>query len=361
VYEVNDKDTLEVPYIASSYNWDIYDRAYFKGLRIIDKSYDKENYSYATLVNDTNIIYNSVYLNFNSSDFFKEISLEGSDDNKKWKTIIENEKLFHYYREPGDHYYRNKIVFEPVSFKYLRLKINDKNSSRLELISASIPLIKEEYNGDGEPVDAKLTRTENKKDKQTILECDFNRKYSIKGLKLNIENEEHYRRHARIEFYNDHPNLKDKWVFFGEGTLSSVSSNKMYLSNYSGNSDFKSEKMRIIIENQDNRPLEKIQVKAFTHEEIINLKLKKDKKYVLAYGRANDAAPQYDLEYFKYTIPLNLSKADLGVENKITQPDVVKQQPLIGNKKWIWGALIGCGLLIGIFAIRLLKTGSGEA
>ncbi|MBP7810366.1 MAG: DUF3999 family protein [Bacteroidia bacterium] len=362
VYELSAKDTLEVPHVIGSNNWDVYDRKYFKDLKIIDKSYESGKYSYATLVVDTNLIYTSVYLNFSSSSFFKDVTLEGSSDNKNWKTIIQNEKLFHYYRDPYDHYYRNKIVFEACSFKYLRIKLDDSDSEKLDLVSASIPLVKEEIVEDGELVESKQTRIEDKQNKQTIVECSFARSYFITGLQVNIENEERFRRNVQIEFYNP-VNGKEKWVSFGSGVVSSNSSNKIDLIHYNPDTDFefKSAKMRIIIDNLDNQPLGKISIKSFTHEESIKLKLQNDKKYVLAYGKTKDAQPQYDLEYFKYAIPLNLSSVELGIENKIPHVVAPVQQPLISNKLWIWVALIACVLVIGLFTFKLMKPQEKES
>ncbi len=356
VYEISSKDTLEVPHVTGSNNWDIYDRKYFKDLKIIDKSYEANKYSYATLVLDTNLIYTSVYLNFNSADFFKDVTLEGSNDNKSWKTIIENEKLFHYYRDTYDNYFRNKIVFEPVSFKYLRVKADDSNSQKLDLFSASIPLVKEEIVEEGEWIKSEQTRSEDKQKKQTIIECVFPRSYFVTGFQVNVENEERYRRDVQIEFFNP-VNGKENWVSFGSGVVSSGSSNKIDLVHYNSGADFefRSAKMRIKIINLDNQPLGEIIIKSFTHNESIKLKLQKDKKYVLAYGKANDAQPQYDLEHFKYAIPLNLSSVDLGNEVKIPHEIKPVQQPLINNKMWIWVSLIACVSIIGLFVFKLMK------
>jgi hypothetical protein len=360
IYEINSKDTLEIPYIKGT-NWDLYDRKYFKDLKIIDKSYETNKYSYSTLVVDTNLIYTSVYLNFNSSEFFKDITIEGSNDNRSWKTIIENEKLFHYYHDPHDHYYHNRIEFEPVSFKYLRIKADDSDTQKLDLLSASIPLVKEEVIADGEVVDSKQTRIEDKQKKETIIECEFPRSYFITGLKVDVENEEHYRRNVQILFFNP-VNGKEKWISFGSGLITSGSSNKIDLAHYGSGSDFefRSARMRLIISNLDNQPLKKISVKSFTHDEEIKLKLQKNKKYILAYGKANDPPPEYDLEHFKYAIPLNLSSVELGNEVKIPHEIKPVQQPLINNKMWIWVALIACVLVIGIFVVRLMKQGMIE-
>ncbi len=356
IYQLNEKDTVEIQHVSSA-NWDIYDRSYFKDLKVIDKAYESGKHSYATVVVDTNLIYTSLYLHFGSTEFYKEITLEGSNDNKSWKTIVENEKLFRDYRDPAEHHYRNKITFQSVSFKYLRVKMDDVNSTKLDLLSASIPLEKEEVVEENEYVESFQTRTEDKQNKQTIVECLFPRNFSITELQVNVENEDRYRREVQIQLYAP-TNNKDKWVNYGNGILTTGSSNKLYLMRYySGDSDFKSNKMRIVINNMDDQPLGKISIKAFTHLENIKIKLKKDKKYVLGYGKSKDTQPYYDMSYFTNAIPFNLSTVQLGSEVKIPHIVAPVQQPLFNNKMWIWVALIACVLVIGFFVTKLMKEG----
>lgn len=355
IFEIGEKDSLEVPHIVEEYDNSTYDKSFFRYLNIIDKSYNAGKNSYATLVIDSGVHYNSVYLNFNAPEFFKDVTLEGSDDNKNWKTIIENEKVFHYFRPPFDHYYRNKISFDSVSFRYLRVTSNDENSPRLEISSAYIPLIEEVSNGDGELLPTGLIRTEDKAKKQTIIECSFRRMYFIGCVKLKVENEMPYRREVDVEFLTQNTS-NDKWVVFANGTISSNSSNKIYFQNYSlRDANFKTIKMRIVIHNLDDRPLGNITIDAFTHEEIVKCRLESGKKYVLAYGKNNDSAPQYDLQYFKNAIPLNLKYIGAGAEQKIVHAAPEVKSPLFANKIWIWVALISGVVLIAIFTMRMMK------
>ena len=360
-YQLNEKDTIEIPYLISSSRLDIYDRKSFKDLKIIDKSYETGKFSYATLVVDTNLIYTAVYLNFSELSFFKDVTLEGSNDNKNWKIIVENEKLFRYYKDDNDQYYRNKISFEPVTFKYLRAKIDDSNSSRTDVLSASIPLVKEEVAEEGELVESFQSRSEDKKEKKTIIECKFARSYAITDLQVDIENKDNYRRDVQIEFYNP-VNGKDKWVLFGTGVLMSGSSNKLYLMQYNFEDfQFKSSRMRIVVNNLDNQPLDKISVKPFTHVQNIKIKLEKDKKYVVGYGNAKDQRPLYDIGYFSSLIPLGLKAIELGNEIKILHVVAPVQKPLIGNKMWIWVALIVCVTVIGLFTFKLMKSDNKQS
>ncbi|MBN8694138.1 MAG: hypothetical protein J0L69_13170 [Bacteroidetes bacterium] len=360
VFEIG-KDTLEVPHIIEEYDNSTYDKSYFRYLNIVDKSYIANKSSYATLVVDSGLTYSSVYLNFSAPEFFKNVTLEGSDDNKNWKTIIENEKVFHYFRPPFDHYYRNKISFSPVTFKYIRVITEDNDSPKLDISSAYIPLTEEVSNGDGELLPTGLIRTEDKAKKQTVIECSFRRMYFIGCLQIKVENEMPYRREVEVEFLTQNTG-NDKWVVFGRSVISSNSSNKIYFKNYSSRDEnFKTIKMRIIIHNLDDRPLGNIAIDAFTHEEILKCKLEKDKKYVLAYGKNNDALPQYDLQYFKNAIPLNLKYVETDAEKKISHATPEVQKPLFGNKLWIWIALTAGVLLIGIFTLKLLKQEDKQA
>jgi hypothetical protein len=354
VYRLSEKDTVEIAHVAEQYNWDFHDKKYFKELKLIDKTYETDKYSYVTLVVDTNILYNTVYLNFTAEEFFKDVTLEGSQDNKSWRTITENEKMFRYFPSSDGGYFRNKIDFDPVSFKYIRVKIDDKESSRLELVSAAIPLVKQETIEEGEAVETFQNRIEDKKNKETIIDCLFPRSYAITDMDVTIENKDPYQRDVIVEFLNP-VNGKENWVQFGAGLISSRGKNKIYIPQMGrGDFQFRSGKMRLRIQNRDDQPLGKITVKPFTYREEIRAKLEANNKYVIAYGKKEDILPYYDLYHFKNVISV-LSVITLGAEQKIPHVTVPVQQPLISNKMWIWVALTGCVLIIGIFAFRLLK------
>lgn len=63
------KDTMEVPHIIEEYDNSTYDKSYFKYLNIIDKSFNLNKASYATLIVDSGITYNALYLNYNAPEF----------------------------------------------------------------------------------------------------------------------------------------------------------------------------------------------------------------------------------------------------------------------------------------------------
>lgn len=360
IYEVNAKDTVELPYIKEDQVFYSYDNRYFKTVKIINESFEKDKCSYATLVLDTNLVYNSVYLNTAGTDFFKDVTIEGSDDNKSWKTIIENEKIFNYYKGNDEHYYRNKIAFKDISYKYLRLKFDDSKSLKIALEGAYIPIDKQYNITTGELIQGTLKRTEDAKNKKTILEYTLGRKYLITILNFSIKHSTpNYKRTYNVSLL-DNTRTKENWVYFGDGLLHSNTDNNLILNNYSLNDGaFKTDKIKITIDNLDDVPLKELNIKVYTHDEKIKLRLETGKKYVIAYGKSKDTEPQYDMENFKNSIPFHLPQVELGTENIIPQAPTVVIEPLISNQKWIWVALIACISIIGLFTIKLLKPGQG--
>lgn len=359
VYELSGKDTTEAAYVKEDQVFYSYDNHYFRKVKIIDESFVKDKYSYATLVLDTDMIYNSVYLNLTGHDFFKDVSVEGSSDNKSWKTITDEEKLFNYNKGSDDHYFRNRITFKDISFRYLRLRFDDSRSLKVMLEAAFIPIHRQYNVTNGEPVQAQATRREDSKNKQSVIECALNRKYLVTILNFKVEHNAAFRRHYTVHLL-DNSNGKENWVYYGEGNLHSGTENSIVINNYSADGSFKTDKVRITIDNLDDVPLKNVDVEVFTHEQKIKLKLEAGKNYVLAYGKENDDLPQYDIENFRHSIPAILPSAELGAETAIPHAPEVKPEPLVSNKKWIWVALVVCIALIGLFTVKLLKPGPGD-
>ncbi len=360
VYELGSKDTTEIAHVKEDQVFYSYDRRSFKELKMIDESFEKDKFSYVTLVLDTDLVYNSVYLNLEGNDFFKDVSVEGSSDNKSWKTIVENEKLFNYYRGSDEHYFRNKIAFKDISFRYLRLKFDDSRTLKTGISAAFIPIDKQYNITTGELVQGVASRTEDQKIKKTIIDYALSRKYLVTILNFKVKHSSsHFKRNYTIHLL-DNSHKKENWVYYGEGVLQSDADNSIVINNYSSDGSFKTDKIRLTIDNLDDVPLKDVNMEVFTHEQKIKLKLEAGKKYVLAYGKAGDNAPQYDIEHFKNAIPFILPAVDLGVEIAIPHVPEVKPEPLISNNKWIWVALIGCIVLIGLFTAKLLKPGSGN-
>ncbi|MBK6835722.1 MAG: hypothetical protein IPG89_16165 [Bacteroidetes bacterium] len=131
IFRVEENDTIETPYLL---NWDKAEYEYVKQYEsIIDKSYKANNTSYYTIKINQRREINEINLEVSESNFDKTLKLEGSDDNKNWKTIKENIRIVGF--QLNDFKY-TKINFTVSSYPYYRISINDKQSKRINIEQA---------------------------------------------------------------------------------------------------------------------------------------------------------------------------------------------------------------------------------
>lgn len=359
VYKVGEKDTAEVPYVRSGM-LNTPASPVFQPLRIINASYVKGQSSFYTFVLDSSFIYASLLFEVEEYRYDKDISLEGSDDNTHWKTILEKDKIFRYWRAHDDNFIRNRIYFPEQNYRYLRLTINDEHSARIGLKSASVLYSRPADEAlQEEPVPFTMTRTEDKRLKKTIIDCAFKREYPVTGIKFNITNDvPYYKRFIRV-CQDVHPSAKiPKWAFYKHDYLSSDVYNYVDChDDYQPGKSMETRRVRIEIDNKDDKPLSQIGLEIYAYSETIRLRLEKGQHYVLAYGRDKDIAPAYDLSYFEHRIPLHIAEAKLEVEQvqALSAPSAQARTPFFKSNAWIWGLMIVSILLIGGFAVSLLR------
>ncbi|MBS1637830.1 MAG: hypothetical protein JST26_18095 [Bacteroidetes bacterium] len=363
VYELSGKDTLEVPYLRGTDSYGKYDQ-YVYPIKTINQSFISHKTSYYTFVCDTDLVYSSLNLTFRESEYDKDVVLEGSDDNKIWKTIAEYDKLFSFNRSASDRYTRSRIYFPPQNYRYLRVSIDDSHSARVNLQEASLLCTYEVPDDPTEEIiPMTMKRYEDKQAKKTVLMCRFSRRYNVTALKFDIKHDAPFFRRD-IHVYQSGLNIQKKkeWYIYRDEYLVSNAYNYIPLADPYLN-ELNVEELKIEIDNLDDQPLKDIGLIVYTNTEMLRLKLEKGKEYVLAYGKDKDHEPQYDIEHFRHTLPRKISTAKLGdmhvIEHQVTP--VEKNEPFFKSNAWIWGLMIASIILIGGFAVSLLKQpGKGK-
>jgi len=354
VFSLGTKDTVEVPYVLHD-AW--VDKTCAYQFRIINSSYVKGEASYYTLVADSSLIYSSITFSVDENEYDKDISLEGSFDNKTWKTIVENDKLFRFWRNDNDHFTRNTVYLPAQSYPYLRLRLDDGHSPRVHISGASTWCSPETgRKSEGEEIPFKVHRTEDKKSKQTIIDCEFPRKYVLTGIRFDVAHEApFFRRHVSIYQNGIDNRRKEQWFYYQDNYLVSNAYNYMPVDEMAPGRFF-ANKLRVVVDNLDDQPLRAIDLKLYTQTEVLRLKLEKDKRYVLAYGTDKASVPGYDIEHFKAQIPATLQEARLGEEQALPkQLPLPPREPLFKSNWWIWSLMLVSILLIGWFAVSMLR------
>lgn len=358
VYELKEKDTLEVPYLLYE-PFEASASGCLQPVKLINTSFIKGKASYYTCVIDTPGPYSSLTFDIGNAAYDKDLSLEGSDDHKTWKTIVEKEKVFRFAARGGEvGFTRNTIYFPEQAYKYVRVTFDDSHSARITLNQVQIPCaLREDDLYHDEAIPLQLSRKELKAKKLTELTCAFAREYLVTGIRFKIGHDApFYKRHVSV-YQASHTSQKPELFLGSDGYLVSDSYNYMPLLSWSSASMPETNKLVVDIENQDDRPLKDISVEVFTNTQTMKLKLEKGGRYVLAYGKDKDKAPVYDMAYFSGHLPARLREARLEGELKHAGPAAAPQakEPLFKSAAWIWGLMIVSILVIGAFAVSLLR------
>ena len=133
-------------------------------------------------------------------------------------------------------------------------------------------------------------------------------------------------------------------------TLSSLEDNE-----YKFNQQI-TDKLKIIIQNHDNQPLniEAVTVKGYVHELVA--RLNKPAEYYLVYGNKKAYKPNYDIINFQQKIPQELSELTIGQEEPLKKSEFPLIGPLFQNQIWLWAIMIIIILVLGWFSVRMLKS-----
>ncbi len=353
IFRVDENDTIETPYLL---NWDKAEYEYIKQYEsIIDKSYKANNTSYYTIKIKERREINEINLEVSESNFDKTLKLEGSDDNKNWKTIKENIRIVGF--QQNDFKY-TKINFNVSSFPYYRVSINDQHSNKINIEQAYTAynrnvVRKPNYIKDTYIVRKEIKKTEKPKPTESFVAEAYTQikvtlpyKASINSLSLSC-------REKNLDFYRQIAiyDKKGKELYYGNFT--NLCENG--INNYEFAETNLSE-LLIKIFNKDNEALPGIDIKVNGSEAYLLGKLEPEEKYLLAYsGRKNIAQGNYDLHYFSDKMERTSKAIDLKSEQVIKHEKPKKKESIISDQKWLWITLIGLVLLLGAFAFSLMK------
>lgn len=112
------------------------------------------------------------------------------------------------------------------------------------------------------------------------------------------------------------------------------------------------------IADHDDRPLRITGVSAFQLERRLKARLKADQRYTITTADEKVKRPTYDIQQFRDSLPASV--AVLTVPTMSPRPITQEEGPAVApSLKWVWAAIVGIGLAIGISAVRLLRKQDG--
>lgn len=339
------KDTIEAPYLLKLKAEKIV--AKDVNFKFLNTTQNEKGY-YFTLEVPSEDAINQLKLDFNIQNFDWKLTLEGSQNQQEWFTVVDDYRILSIKNAATDYQFTN-VTFPSAKFRFFRLLVKSQENPEMVNVKATYNVV-----NNGGFVDytiANIKTIQDKEEQKTTLEIDLKSAVAVSSLQIKVKDTFDYYRPISIQYVADSVKTEQGWNYLYETliskTLSSVEKNEI---------KFEStilKKLKISISNQDNEPLniESITVKGTIHELLV--RFTEPAAYFLTYGNKKATKPNYDIERFDSKVPDTLTVLTLGNEQKIDKKDTTKA-PLFKNKMWLWLLMGIIILVLGWFSIKMM-------
>jgi hypothetical protein len=268
-------------------------------------------------------------------------SLSGSNDKIHWFIIEEKLPLTNSNGFADDRFVQ-RLSFPFIRYHYLKLIINNKGTDPLPLLKAGIysdttlnesPLL---YLEPGT-----VFQQKDSSDGRSYLSVHNVQAYPVDRINMKISGQKFYKRALnvfKIENERTQSLIASTEVHTGEDPIIWLTGGK-------------TRNFLIVIENGDNPPLKVTAVSTECRKQELIAYLEKGKQYFLVGGNDSVASPNYDLVYFRDSIPSKLAMINHG---NIEAND--QQYAAVSTNKnwWIWPAVILMVIVLALLTYRLM-------
>lgn len=340
-------DTIEAPYLLRLLREQISRKDV--AFKTLNASHDDRGYYFTFEIPAAESI-NQIELDFTRRNFDWLITLEGSQDQKEWFTIVENYRVLSVKNELTDFQF-TKLAFPDSKYRFFRILINSKEQPGLTGADISLHEVTEgtfrKY-----PI-MKTAIKENKPSKQTEIDIELQLPVPVNHLKIDVKDTFDYYRPVTIQYVTDSLKTEQGWKYnyqtLASGTLHSLEENEFAFSSTT------LKKLKILIHNQDNQPLTfgTIQAKGYVHELVG--RFTEPAVYFLTYGNERAVEPHYDIVRFADAIPDTFTTLEVGDEQVIEKEKTPEAGPLFKNKIWLWAVMTVIIVVLGWFSVKMIK------
>ncbi|KAA1243914.1 DUF3999 family protein [Aquimarina sp. RZ0] len=342
-----ENDTIEAPYLLKQNQEKRSGKEV--NFEIINQSITAEG-SFITLKIPYDQVINQIKLFFEEENFDNLVNIEGSQNLKNWFTIVESYRILSIKNELTNYAF-TRIKIPSSKYQYFRVFI--KGTKAPEVKNAQMTLVEVEE-ASYKTYDIKSIHTqEQKQNHRTVIDIDLKTSTPVSYIKIRDANDFDYYRPLRIAYLSDSAQTKKGWIHtyrnLTSGILNSIEDNEFRFRSVIA------EKLRIVIDNQDNEPLafDAISVKGYTHELIARFTT--PATYYLTYGNPAVRKPSYDLKYIYDVTSEDVKTLRIGAEEAISKNKPETVLPLFKNEIWLWVVMLIVIGLLGGFTLMMMK------
>ena len=352
-----DSENQDVPYVLE-YNRSSETSQTIENYLMINVGENGKQYFY-TFENKTPEIVNQMLLSIDEKEYELSVTVQGSEDQKSWITILKNFRLVGFDNQ-YDNFRATSVHFGNSKFRYLRLLVSSKKKPNIT--GASFYLIDDGKKNEKwlDASSLQIDYQEDKKEKKSYIILDANKKFPIEELSFDISDTLAYSRKIRIEVEDDthKKNGQPIWTLAQSGFIRSFENTNGHFSFHLQTSEEylnSVQKMRITVENNDNSPLRLSNFQAKYHPLEIVARFPEDGNYMFYYGGKNEKSAVYDVEDFRDKIPKNLATVSLGNAEKLIVSTPKIEEKSNSRKYLLWAVMLVIMLILGWQTAKMMK------
>ncbi|UTW63573.1 DUF3999 family protein [bacterium SCSIO 12741] len=347
IYGINAAgDTVEAPYLFREKKEEgKLDRISFKELNATTR----EGSQYLTLSMPDSLEVNQLQLNLSENNFDARVDVEGSQDQKEWYSIVQDQRILAIQNDQTRYRYTT-LKFPTAKYRFLRLRIQGMKPTEVRVEAFKAGSESGKY-WNFEPQSITSSSAEGKR---SLLEFDLDEEYPISFIQLGAYEDYDFHRKVTIKCLRDSIKTEKGWKYryrnLTAGVLSSLEENRYeFPMQVTG-------RVQVLVENRDNAPLT-LQVKRVgSHVNTLITRIDQPADYFLVYGWSKASSPSYDIAHFSDTV--SEVKEQIGVGEEQVQPKEEKEQlnPLITDQKWLWAVMILVILILGGLTLKMIQN-----
>ncbi len=341
-------DTIEAPYLLELKNDKVLEKEV--AFQLLNTTQKGALYYFTLKVHDQQTI-NQIHLDFRQNNFDWKLTLQGSQDQKEWFTLLENYRILGIKNDRTDYQFTN-LRFPDASYRYFRIQIVANKKPDFE--KATI-LHRQITKGEYRTYEENVKTTVENKDKpfrETIVNIELPMPLPVSFLKIDVDADYDYYRPVTIQCLQDSFKTAKGWQYqytrLATGILTSVEENRFDFNNKITKS------LKAVIRHHNNEPLKIRNIVVGGNVYKLAARFTQPARYHLAYGNPLARKPQYDIGHFADKIPTEAPLLTLGRLQHHASPSKGKSSSIFENKWWLWGIMLAIILLLGWFTVSLM-------
>ncbi|MBN2742877.1 MAG: hypothetical protein JXR39_03185 [Marinilabiliaceae bacterium] len=283
----------------------------------------------------------------------KQMRLTGSNDRVTWFSVREN-AMFSTVSNPDDVSQMKLIDCPLVNYAWLRLEIDDRRTSPVNVMRGGIYLTRSEM--PVVPCDTlplRMNCTDDASAKTTRVQVLFDGTHWLDRVEVQVQAPPFFRR--EVDFYvieRDTAAILRERYHMG-AVFASGEPIVMYPASVRGDG------FALVIANKDNPPLEVTHISVFQKKRYLLAWLEQDDSCSLVFGNRYTRAPDYDIQHFNARndalLPVVMAQPPMLLPNEVKPP--VKPS-FFKDERFIWAAIVLVMALLGYFTYVLMKEKS---